>query len=398
MPQPTPSPRGVPRVVIVGAGIGGLAAAVALRRVGIEAEVYERAEALRPAGSGLSVMANALLALRALDIDLGLEKRGRTIGRSDLLDARGRTLRSMPFREAGERLGAPSVLLYRGDLQAALLDALGDGKVHLGAAATGYEVTDAGVRVRFRDGREAAGDVLIGADGINSVVRAQRAGAEPPREAGYICWLSVTPFEHPRFTEGFNAHYWGRGRRFGLHDVGHGRAYWWGTRNMPAEAARAWDGDKEQVLRAFDGWADEVRAAIGSTPAEAIIGVPARDRPFLEQWGDGPVTLLGDAAHPMLPSLAQGGSSAIEDAVVLAQCLRAHSEPVAALRAYEDLRRDRTRELVEVSRRFSGTEQLDHPVLCALRDLYLRFGPQAALFKPFERALTPQLLTEGAQA
>jgi 2-polyprenyl-6-methoxyphenol hydroxylase-like FAD-dependent oxidoreductase len=394
MPQPAPSPR----VIVVGAGIGGLAAAVALQSVGVEAEVYERAEVLRPAGSGLSVMANAVLALRALDIDLGLEKRGRTVEHSDLLDARGRPLRSMPFREAGERLGASSVLVYRGDLQAALLEALGDGRVTLGAAATGYEVTDAGVRVRFEDGREAVGDVLVGADGINSVIRAQRVGAAAPRGAGYICWLAVTPFEHPRFTEGFNAHYWGRGRRFGLHDVGHGRAYWWGTQNMPAESARRWNGDKEQVVRAFAGWADEVREAIRVTPADAVLGVPAQDRPFLEQWGDGPVTLLGDAAHPMLPSLAQGGSSAIEDAVVLAQCLRAHPEPVAALRAYEERRRERTREMVEVSRRFSDLEQLDSPVLCALRNLYLRFAPQSALFKPFERALTPQLVREEARS
>ncbi|MFF1442738.1 FAD-dependent monooxygenase [Streptomyces sp. NPDC058295] len=387
MPQPTASPR----VLVIGAGIGGLAAAVALQRVGIEAEVYERAEVLRPAGSGLSVMTNAVLALRALDIDLGLEKRGQTVLRSDLLDARGRLLRSLPFRAACERIGAPSVALYRGDLQAALLDAWGEGRVTLGAVATGYEVTGTGVRVRFQDGREAVGDVLVGADGINSVVRSARAGTEAPRDSEFICWLSVTPFRHPKLTTGFNAHYWGRGRRFGLHDVGHGRAYWWGTQNMSADSARHWEGDKEQIVRAFAGWADEVQEVIRATRAEDILGVPARDRPFLEQWGDGPVTLLGDAAHPMMPSLAQGGSSAIEDAVVLAQCLKAYPEPVAALRAYESLRRERTYRLVKASRQFTTVEQLDNPVLCALRNLYLRFAPQSVLMRPFEDALKPHL-------
>ncbi|MGX8910322.1 FAD-dependent oxidoreductase [Streptomyces netropsis] len=126
-----------------------------------------------------------------------------------------------------------------------------------------------------------------------------------------------------------------------------------------------------------------------TTPVEDIVAVPALDRPFLEQWGDGPVTLLGDAAHPMLPSLGQGGSTAIEDAVVLAQCLASHSDPVAALRAYENTRRERTRFMVETSRKFAGFEQVENPVLCAVRDAYLRRAPQSVLFAPFQRALTP---------
>ncbi|MFJ6140291.1 FAD-dependent monooxygenase [Kitasatospora sp. NPDC092286] len=385
------------KALVIGAGIGGLTAAVTLRRVGVEAVVYERAHEIRPAGFGISVMTNALAALRALDIDLGLEKRGGILLRSDLLDSRGRLLRSLPFKDACDRIGAPSVAMYRGDLQAALLDALGDCPIEVGATATEYEVTEDGVRVRFEDGREDTGDILIGADGINSAIRRQRTGAGAPTDGGFICWLAVTPFEHPKFTQGLNAHYWGLGRRFGLHDVGHGRVYWWGTANMSAESARSWNGDKEQIVRAFAGWADEVREAIRVTPAETIVGVPAQDRPFLEQWGEGPVTLLGDAAHPMLTSLGQGGSSAMEDAVVLAQCLSALSDPVAALRAYEDLRRERTREMVEVSRRLGAVEQLDKPVQRALRDAYLRFAPVSVLMAPFERALTPKLFTIGTQ-
>ncbi|QEU90695.1 FAD-dependent monooxygenase [Streptomyces kanamyceticus] len=389
------SERTNPRAIVIGAGIGGLATAVALRRVGVEVEIYERAPELRPAGFGISVMSNAVAALRALDIDLGLEKRGQTILHTEIMTDKGRTLRSLPLETAGDRLGAPSVAMYRGDLQAALLDALGGLPVSLGAVATGYDTTGDGVRVTFEDGREATGDILIGADGINSAIRRAVTGDKRgPRYGGFLCWLSVTPFTHPKITKGFNAHYWGLGSRFGLHDVGKGRAYWWGTVNMPADAARDWDGDKDRIVRAYAGWADEVREAIRTTPVEDIVAVPAQDRPFLENWGEGPVTLLGDAAHPMLPSLGQGGSTAIEDAVVLAQCLASRKDPVAALRAYEKLRRERTREMVEVSRKFGGFEQLENPVLRAVRDVYLRHAPQSVLFKPFQRALTPQLLDE----
>ncbi|MET7358343.1 FAD-dependent monooxygenase [Streptomyces sp. NPDC005562] len=389
------SERTAPRAIVIGAGIGGLATALTLRRVGMEVEIYERAPTLRPAGFGISVMSNAVAALRALDIDLGLEKRGQTILHTGIMTDKGRTLRSLPVETAGDRLGAPSVAMYRGDLQEALLDALGGLPVRTGAVATGYTTTGEGVRVTFEDGREATGSLLIGADGINSAIRAQVAGsAQAPTYGGFLCWLSVTPFSHPRITKGFNAHYWGLGRRFGIHDVGKGRAYWWGTVNMPAGAARTWDGDKDRITRAYAGWADEVREAIRTTPADDIVAVPAQDRPFLENWGDGPVTLLGDAAHPMLPSLGQGGSTAIEDAVVLAQCLAARKDegPVAALRAYERLRRERTREMVEVSRKFAAFEQLENPALRAVRDVYLRHAPQSVLFKPFQRALTPQLL------
>ncbi|MFF7023206.1 FAD-dependent monooxygenase [Streptomyces klenkii] len=380
------------RAIVVGAGIGGLATAVALRRVGVEVEIYERASELRPAGFGISVLSNAVSALRVLGIDLGLEERGQTVLHTEIMTGDGRTLRSLPIESAGEELGAPSVAMCRADLQAALLEGLGDQRIETGAVATGYETTSDGVRVRFEDGREATGDILIGADGINSVVRRQRTGDGKPRYGGFLCWLAVTPYDHPRMTKGFNAHYWGVGKRFGIHDVGHGRAYWWGTINMPTHAARSWSSDKDQVIRAYDNWADEVRHAVRTTPVEDIVAVPALDRPFLEQWGEGPVTLLGDAAHPMLPSLGQGGSTSIEDAVVLAQCLASHSDPVAALRAYENMRRERTRFMVEVSRKFAGFEQVENPVLCSLRDAYLRRAPQSVLFAPFQRALTPQLV------
>ncbi|MEU5599623.1 FAD-dependent monooxygenase [Streptomyces sp. NPDC020298] len=372
-----------PKALIIGGGIGGLSVAVTLRRVGYEVEVYERASELRAAGSGLSIMSNAMTALRTLGIDLGLERRGQIIEHVEMMSPTGRTLRVLPYKENSAALSAPSVCISRSELQAALLEAAGDCSVTLGAAATHFETGTDGVRVRFADGREAHGDLLIGADGIHSVIRRQLAGPAAVREAGYVCWLAVTPFEHPRLTTGFTGHYWGRGQRFGLHDIGHGLAYWWGTRNMSNEASRSWNGTKEDVLRAFDGWADEVTAAIRATEPGAVIPVPAQDRPFLEHWGEGPVTLLGDAAHPMLTSLVQGGSSAVEDAVVLAANCAAHGDPVRALRAYEQQRRDRTKWLVETSHRLSGIEQEDRPLHRFLRDAYMRYAPQSALFKPF---------------
>ncbi|MGW1075469.1 FAD-dependent monooxygenase [Streptomyces sp. NPDC002537] len=379
------------KAIVIGAGIGGLTAAATLRRVGMDVEVHERARELRPAGTALSVMCNAITALRTIGIDLGpeLDKRGRAFRTLNFLTRDGQHIRDMPFGGIADRFDAVNYAVHRADLQQALLEVAGaDCPVHLDSTVTGFEVEGRGVTVEFADGRTAHGDVLIGADGFHSAVRRQLAGPERPREPGYVCWLSTVPFEHPRFTEAFAAHYWAPGQRFGLADIGHGRAYWWGTKNMPPEAARDWRGGKEEIAAAFAGWADEVRAVIRATPEDTIVTVPAQDRPFLERWGYGPVTLLGDAAHPMLTALGQGAAMAIEDAVALAESLAGAQDLPRALRDYETRRRPRTRQMVQASYSLSRIEQLQNPVAARLRELYFRLAPAAVFDKQNSSVLT----------
>ncbi|MEU6539778.1 FAD-dependent monooxygenase [Streptomyces sp. NPDC047000] len=385
------------KALVIGAGIGGLTCAVALRRVGIDVEVYERAGELREAGSGLSVMSNAVTALTGFGIDLGLDKRGQSVESFRIMDRRGRRIRDLPFPDACERAGAPSYCLSRSDLQEALLAEAGDCPVHLGATAAGFETGRGGVTVRFTDGRSAAGDLLIGADGINSAVRRHLTGPEPVRESGYFFRLGIVPFRHPCLTTGAVRHYWGTDRRFGLIDIGHGRCYWWAALSTSADpaggtgAAAPDDRAKDTLVRAFDGWADEVRAVIEATPPADILTVPSRDRAFLERWGEGPVTLLGDAAHPMLTTLAQGAGMAMEDAVVLARTLAAPAtgdDPARALRAYEDRRRDRTRATVLGSRTMSDLTQGARLRERLGRQAYFRLMPGPALTRQTVRALT----------
>ncbi|MFJ6124085.1 FAD-dependent monooxygenase [Streptomyces griseoviridis] len=404
--MPTDVPR---KALVIGAGIGGLTCAVALRRQGIDVEVYERATELRAAGSGLSVMSNAVTALAGLGIDLGLGKRGQAVESFRILDRRGRRIRDLPFAEACERAGAPSFCLSRSDLQGALLVEAADCPIRLGAAAVGFETGDAGVTVRFRDGSSARGDVLIGADGFHSAVRRALVGPEQAQDSGYLIQLGIVPFRHPLLTTGAVRHYWGAGQRFGLIDIGHGRCYWWAATTTapatttspattPATATAPGPADaadparvKETLVRAYADWAREVPAVIEATPPADILTVPSHDRAFLERWGEGPVTLLGDAAHPMLTTLAQGAGTAIEDAVVLARALAgpaAADDPAGALRRYEDLRRDRTRAMVAESRRMSDLTQGDSPRRRLLREGYLRLVPRSVLTRRTAEALT----------
>ncbi|NJP66955.1 FAD-dependent monooxygenase, partial [Streptomyces spiramenti] len=368
-----------PKILVAGAGIGGLAAAVTLRHVGARPHVFERAPELRAAGSGLGILSNASAALRELGVDLRLERYGQELRRFDISTRRGRLLRRMPTPDIAAETGAPSVLIHRADLLRALLDAAGDVPVTLGAQVSDFTAHPDGVEVRFADGTTAEGDALVGADGLYSAVRRRIAGPEPIREPGYINWLATVPFRHPAVPTGYCGHFWDRGRRFGLIDIGGGRVYWWATHNRPPEAARSWTGGRAEIEELFRRFPEPVRSVIRRTPEEDVISVPARDRAFLDTWGDGPVTLLGDAAHPMLTSLGQGAAMAVEDSAVLARCVATATDVTAGLRAYERARRERTRLAVDASWQASRSEQEGGPLACALRNARLRRAPEDVL-------------------
>jgi 2-polyprenyl-6-methoxyphenol hydroxylase-like FAD-dependent oxidoreductase len=367
------------KAIVIGAGIGGLTTAIALRRAGVEVEVFERAQELKERGSALGLTGNAVAALRLLGIHGKLEAKGAVLEIFRILDWRGRRIADVPVKQVQEELGIATVSLHRAALQSVLLEAAEGCKIHLGAKCERFESTPDSVRAYFSDGRTAEADVLIGADGLYSVIRKQIVGPEEPRYGGYVCWLSTIPYAHPRLTKGYAGFYWGHGTRFGLIDIGHGQAYWWGTQNRrrridPLEAAAS---IKRNVGECFVDYPEEVRGAIAATPETAIVQIDALDRPFLERWGAGRTTLLGDAAHPMLTSLAQGACMAIEDGAVLGRCLAQTADPVAALRQYERLRLKRTRQMTQMSRVLAAIEQFEHPVAVTLRNTYFRLVRQS---------------------
>ena len=376
-----------PTVAVVGAGIGGLTAAVALRAKGIDVEIYEAAPRPRITGTALGLASNATKVLRALGIDLPADACCRTLEHFELRTARGALIRGLPGAAITAQLGHPFVSIHRNELISTLRTAAGDTPIHYGAEVVDVGIERYGARATLVDGADVRAGVLIGADGIGSVVRSTVAGDQPPSEYGYVCWLATVRFTHHRMAPGYTGHYWGRGQRFGLIDIGAGMAYWWGTKNMPAALARDWDGDKADILSAFDGWAPEVVEAIERTPAEAIVSVPGQDRPILKQWGMGPITLLGDAAHPMLTSRSQGASSAVEDGYVLAEAIGRLPDPVQALRAYENRRRARAGMLVRSSRRLNRVEQLQNPVACAVRNFGMRCATTRSLIRHTTRPM-----------
>ncbi len=262
------------------------------------------------------------------------------------------------------------MVLRRAELLSVLRDAAFGAEIRLGARCVGFEQNERRAKAFLADGSSVEGDLLIGADGLHSVIRAQLFGPREPRYAGYVAWRAITEFEHGRLTPGISL---GRGSQFGqvpLKEIN--RVYWFATRNLSHRMHGTSENPKPDLLAVFARWHKPVAELIEATEERAILRTELYDRAPLKRWGRGRVTLLGDAAHPMTPDLGQGACQALEDAAVLTRCLENTNDPVSALRAYEDHRIRRANSFVRASRTFGRLFQLERNLACRLRDRFLK--------------------------
>ena len=368
------------RVIVVGGGIAGLSAAIALRRTGNETLVLERAPRVDPVGAGITLFGNAMRALDRLGVGEAVAARGAAATRSAILTSDDRELTRVP-----SDLLEGTIALHRADLQEEI--AAASGEVRLGVEVTAVEQGENGVVARSIDGGEERGELLIGADGLSSAVR--RAVADVPiRYAGYTAWRGVSsvPVEAGRLTES-----WGVGERFGLVDIGRGRTYWFATKNAPEGEPDEPDGRKAELRRRFSGWHDPIAEVVEATDEGAIL---RNDVYYLEppaRWSDGRVVLVGDAAHATTPGVGQGAAQAIEDAVVLADRLAGSHDLSAALAEYETIRRPRAEAVLKMSRRVDKSAQLANPLACRLRNAIVRRLPDRAQRRQLEPLVRHEL-------
>jgi 2-polyprenyl-6-methoxyphenol hydroxylase-like FAD-dependent oxidoreductase len=243
--------------------------------------------------------------------------------------------------------------------------------LHLGKTCTSIEEQAEKVSAGFSSGESAHADVLIGADGLRSIVRSQIGYDNPIRYSGYTAWRSIARLASPVLEA---SETWGCGRRFGIHPMTNGRVYWYATANAP-EGERDPDGSsQDKLLSLFKGWMHPIEALIRASDAK-ILRNDIYDRDPLTKWSRGRVTLLGDAAHPMAPDLGQGACQAIEDALELAKSLDSEAGVPESLRRYEASRIPRTTSIVLASRRMGRMGQIESPLLCRLRDLAFQLTP-----------------------
>jgi len=344
------------RVAVIGAGIGGLSAAVALHRAGLAVEVYEQAPELTEVGGGINMGPNAIRVLRSHGLAAALDRDG--VKPSSTHQRRwqdGSTLQRAPLNPRCEELyGAAHMTFHRRDLLAAIATGFPAEHIHLGHRLAGFEDMGDHVEAWFDNGERIAVGVLVGADGIHSTVGAHLFGNEDPEFAGCVAYRGLVPMERVADLGldqgnqswlgpgGHFVHYPVSGRRL-LNFVGWTEHDTWSREDWTDRATI------ERALAAFADWHPQVRRIIAA--ADTCFIWALFDRDPLPRWSVGRVTLLGDACHPMYPFMGQGAAQAIEDGAALAACLVAGSDdPSAALRRYEQSRLPRVSRLQAMSR------------------------------------------------
>lgn len=375
------------RIVIVGAGIAGLTAGIALRRVGHEIFIVERAPELRAGGGALMLWGNAVQVLRELGVLEGMRDAAAPVDRVQFCNWRGEPLGSLPVGRVSRRHGAPTLVVPRRALLEAFIRAVPREALRLGAGCVDLVQYAHEATLRLEDGSVLRADLVVGADGLGSAVRRLLRGNEPTRAAGYEAWAGIARLRHRRVQPGVAVAVLGTGLRFWWAPLPGGDVYWYAT--VPLEDGEPSIDSPSELLDVFADWLLPVPDLIEATPETALLRAHIRDRAPISRWSCGRVTLVGDAVHPATPDLGQGACQAIVSAAVLAACLGEDRDVPDALAEYERRRIPRTARVNHLCRVTAMSSMLGDPWLCALRDAAMRLGFGAVALPELEWLLAP---------
>jgi 2-polyprenyl-6-methoxyphenol hydroxylase-like FAD-dependent oxidoreductase len=366
--------------VVVGGGIGGLTAAVALRQVGWRVTVLERAPRFGEIGAGITLLSNGLRCLDAIGLGDAVRGNGMPVLAMGMRTEKGRWLSRIDGDGADldARMGTTALVLHRAELHKILRDALPAAALIAGVVTTGiHGGADGGpAEVHFRDrDRDSLlrAELVVGADGVNSWVRAQRwPDAPAPVYSGSTTWRAVTAPSSAAVTEMSLS--WGQGTEFGVMPLIDGRTYWYAAANA-REGQRNPD-ELEELRRRFGVWHEPIPAVLAHTQPQAVLRHDIYRLPKLDSYHRGSVVLLGDAAHAMTPNLGQGGGQALEDAIALAAAVSRASDVATALSQYDQERRARTQAMsLAATRQLRFGQQLHNPIAVAIRNTAVALTP-----------------------
>jgi 2-polyprenyl-6-methoxyphenol hydroxylase-like FAD-dependent oxidoreductase len=366
-----------PRIIIAGAGIGGLATAAALKAEGCDVSVLEQVDVLEKArvGIGMVLWPNGMRALERLGVaDRVLEKANR-LEALEFYSASGQRLMRYALDRMVNHGGAPTVAFVRADLHLYLSELVADGTIKLDSKCESFSQDAEAVTAHAAGGREERGDVLVGADGVHSELRRQAFGLGLPEfpPYRYTVWHSVIPFpDREKIRPGVFYLIFGRGLRFNAFRVeGKGDRVYWATLAYVEEEFQEEGSVKGFLVDRFSDFMSPVERLIEQTDESAIGRMRIYGEQPIDRWGEGRFTLLGDAAHPLTTVLGQGAGQALEDAMVISQCLGRGDDLVASLREYERRRIQRTGQIIKLIGRLSSAASQETPMHTWVRDQIL---------------------------
>lgn|GEM_PF-3496705 len=377
-------------IVVAGAGVGGLTVAAALLRRGFAVTLLERSEKIRaPGGSGLTIWGNAMTALGSIGLDGKLRERGAMLERQLTVTASGTTLLDLPVGRIQRRTGLVGVGVRRHDLLESLLAATHGAEILYGEEVSGVR-TEGELAVTTLGGREIACEVLIGADGLRSSVREALLGDGPPSPLRHMVWRGVSEGAAAFPAETSLMVYGPRAVRMIGWPVGEGRVCWSIGRNgAPTRERREPSLVKRELQQAVATFPQACRDVLAATPAERIIHTDLFARSQVECLARGPIALLGDAGHAMPTVFGQGAAMAIEDAVILADCLdRNRSHMPTGLEEYEQIRLPRLLTVRGHVSRVSRLQEWRSPVSLAARNAFMRLLPESVSERMWTELMT----------
>lgn len=363
---------------IIGAGIGGLTTALTLQKRGIDVAIYESASAIKPVGAGIIMANNAMQVFQQLGLKSSIEKAGNKISRLRITDPQLADLSVIDLRPFEAKYGVHNVAIHRGELQRILADAVGYEHIHLSKRVAKIEKND-DFTIHFEDNTSVKSQILIGADGLKSVVRNQLFEKSELRNAHQFCWRGVGAIELHERHHHAPVEAWGKGKRFGFVKISDKKVYWYALTN-----SLSFNTKNANLLEIFREFHPDISAIIANTPHAQIIENEIIDLNPIPQWHSERVCLIGDAAHATTPNMGQGACQAVEDAYVLGKLLDKGLPLEKTFANYQRLRQKKARMIVNTSWQTGKLSQLENDWGIWVRNTLLKLIPSRINQKQME--------------
>lgn len=361
--------------IIAGGGIAGLSTAIALQQAGFRVKVLERTKTFKEVGAGLGLGANAWKGLHQLGVTEDLESKCNIIASTKFLDRKGKILSELNINRLNQKYGVAYFTVHRADLQKVLVQHLFPDTVVFDKKVVDVRQNDTSVTVNLADGCTMEADALIAADGIHSAISKKYLPNKEPRFAGYTCWRAVVDIPKGNYEPGDFTETWGANGRFGIVPLTNQKLYWFACINAPFQSKEMAAYSTRDLLEQFKDYHAPIPEILRRTSDNDLIWNDIIDRKTPNRFAFNRTLLIGDAAHATTPNIGQGAGQAIEDAVILSNCLTTSKTIPDAFHEFERLRLPKTKKIVNYSWTIGRIAQIENPFIRKARNAIMQIMP-----------------------